>query len=111
MKLIDLTCSKCGATLQVNSDLKKCMCQYCGNEMLIDDETIHYKLDNGFEFGYQSQLGKQRFKEQLGEIDDKIAKVKQDINLYTSKSVVHSLAVIILIVLLIICNIIAGGAS
>ena len=45
MKLIDLTCSKCGATLQVNPDLKKCMCQYCGNEMLIDDETIHHNLN------------------------------------------------------------------
>lgn len=111
MKFIDLTCSKCGATLQVNSDLKKCMCQYCGNGMLIDDEIIHHKLDNGFEFGYQTQLGRQKFKEQLSEIDDKIAKVKQNIGLYTSKSVAHLFVVIILVVLLIICNVIAGGMN
>lgn len=58
MKLIDLTCSKCRATLQVNQDLRKCMCQYCGNEMLIDDEIVHHRLDNGFDFGYQAELGR-----------------------------------------------------
>ena len=58
MKLIDLTCSKCGATLQINPELSKCMCQYCGNEMLIDNEVQHHSLDNGFEFGYQAELGR-----------------------------------------------------
>ena len=60
MKLIDLTCSKCGATLQINPELSKCMCQYCGNEMLIDNEVQHHSLDNGFEFGYQAEMGRQR---------------------------------------------------
>lgn len=60
MKLIDLTCSKCGATLQVNPELSKCMCQYCGNEMLVDDETVHHQVDNGFEIGYQAELGRQQ---------------------------------------------------
>lgn len=60
MKLIDLTCSKCGAQLKINSTLKKCMCQYCGNEMLIDDEVIHHNLENGFNFGYQAELGRIR---------------------------------------------------
>lgn len=69
MKLIDLTCSKCGATLQVNQDLRKCMCQYCGNEMLIDDEIIHHSIDNGFDFGYQAELGRiQAQKEQKEQI-------------------------------------------
>lgn len=44
MKLIDLTCSKCGATLQVNPELSKCICQYCGNEMLIDNEVQHHLI-------------------------------------------------------------------
>lgn len=44
MKLIDLTCSKCGAQLKVNKDLKKCMCQYCGNEIhLSQDKTVEKK--------------------------------------------------------------------
>ena len=60
MKLIDLTCSKCGAQLKVNSDLKKCMCQFCGNEMLIDDEVLHHKIDNAFQAGYEAELGRQK---------------------------------------------------
>lgn len=59
MKLIDLTCSKCGAQLKVNPELSKCMCQYCGNEMLIDQEIIHHKIDNAFDFGYQAEMGRQ----------------------------------------------------
>lgn len=65
MKLIDLTCSKCGATLQVNPELTKCMCQYCGNEMLIDNEVQHHSLDNGFEFGYQAEMGKQQAQQEM----------------------------------------------
>lgn len=33
MKLIEIKCGKCGAALQVNAELPKCMCQYCGNEI------------------------------------------------------------------------------
>lgn len=48
MKLIDLTCSKCGAQLKVNKDLKKCMCQYCGNEIhLSQDKTVEKKQSTG----------------------------------------------------------------
>ena len=62
MKLIDLTCTKCNATLQVNADLKKCICQYCGNEMLIDDETVqvHHQMDNAYQAGYQMEMGRQQ---------------------------------------------------
>ena len=60
MKLIDMQCTKCGAVLQVNSELSKCMCQFCGNEMLIDQEVQKHELSNGFDFGYQQELGRQR---------------------------------------------------
>ena len=60
MKLIDLTWTKCGAQLQVNGELKKCMCQFCGNEMLIDDETVHHQIDNAFQAGYEAELGRQQ---------------------------------------------------
>lgn len=111
MRLIDLTCSKCGATLNVNPDLKKCMCQYCGNEMLIDDEVIHYTLDNGYDFGYQSELGRQRFKDQLSQIDIKIDQVKKSIVTYTSRMCAYFLSVVVIVVLLIICNLIASGGK
>lgn len=63
MKLIDLTCNKCGAQLKVNAELSKCMCQYCGNEMLIDQEVIHHKIDNAFDAGYQAELGRMKAQE------------------------------------------------
>lgn len=62
MKLISLTCDKCNATLQVNPELKRCICQYCGNEMLIDDESIqvHHQMDNAYQTGYQMEMGRQQ---------------------------------------------------
>lgn len=62
MKLISLECSGCGAKLEINPELKKCMCQYCGKEMLIDDEVkkVEHRLENGFEFGYHQELGRMK---------------------------------------------------
>lgn len=62
MKLIDMQCTKCGATLQVNAELSKCMCQYCGNEMLIDNEVQKHdvQISNGFDFGYQQEIGRRK---------------------------------------------------
>ena len=37
MKTIKLKCSNCGAKLEVNKDLDKINCNYCGEEILIDD--------------------------------------------------------------------------
>lgn len=107
MKLIDLTCSKCGATLQVNSDLKKCMCQYCGNEMLIDDEVVHIQIGNGSNFGYQQEMGRQKFKEQLGVVDNQISQLKTKINNYEAKQGLHILMIIIDVLVLVLANFIA----
>lgn len=61
MKLIDLQC-KCGATLKVNAELNRCMCQYCGNEMLIDHEVQQHNVNfqNGYNFGYEQEMGRQQ---------------------------------------------------
>ena len=41
MKLIQLTCSKCGADLQIDPSRGQAFCQYCGAKlMLADDESI-----------------------------------------------------------------------
>ncbi len=60
MKLIDLKCSNCGATMQVNPDLKQVSCNYCGNTMLVDDEVKKMELINGLEYGYQQEQGRQK---------------------------------------------------
>lgn len=33
MKMVEIKCDKCGKTFEVNAELTKCMCQYCGNEI------------------------------------------------------------------------------
>lgn len=58
MKLIELICTNCGAALKVEQEQKKCFCQHCGNEIFIDDEHISLNLDNGFDFGYQAEMGR-----------------------------------------------------
>lgn len=62
MKLVSLTCTNCGAKLEVNPELTKCMCQFCGNEMLIDREVQQHEhtITNGFDFGYQQEMGRQK---------------------------------------------------
>ena len=71
MKLIDLKCNQCGADLKVNEELTKCVCQYCGNEMLIDNEVIEHKITNGYDFGYEQEKGRQQF------LKDEAEKVRQ----------------------------------
>ena len=43
MKLITLTCPKCGAQMEVNPELEAIICNYCGNKMLIDREVVEQK--------------------------------------------------------------------
>ena len=57
MKLVELNCPKCGALLQVNDELTRCTCNYCGNEVLIDNEQREVKITGGYEFGYGSTYG------------------------------------------------------
>lgn len=40
MNLIDLKCKNCGANLKLNPEKLQAFCQYCGNELLIDMNTL-----------------------------------------------------------------------
>ena len=42
MKIIDLTCTKCGSNLQINYEdgMTTAYCQYCGQKILLDPEAI-----------------------------------------------------------------------
>ena len=44
MKLIEITCSKCKATMKVDKSKKELNCEYCGNKILIDDEVKKVKI-------------------------------------------------------------------
>lgn len=58
MKLVDLNCPGCGALLKVNPELTKGICNYCGNEFLIDDEIQKLNITNGVQLGYQQEQGR-----------------------------------------------------
>lgn len=44
MKLIEITCPKCKATMKVDKSKKELNCEYCGNKILIDDEIKKVKI-------------------------------------------------------------------
>ena len=60
MKLIDTTCPKCGANLRIDADRKQAFCEYCGAQILIDDEVQHLQIDNAESAGYAFEKGRQR---------------------------------------------------
>lgn len=44
MKLLKLECPSCGAQLEINGDLKKFTCNYCGKISLLDEEIINVNV-------------------------------------------------------------------
>ena len=60
MKLIDTTCPKCGANLRVDADRQSVFCEYCGGQILIDDEVQHLQIDNAESAGFAFEKGRQR---------------------------------------------------
>ena len=51
MRLIKLICPTCGAKLEIDASLQKAFCQYCGTQLLVDDEKRRIELDNAEEVG------------------------------------------------------------
>lgn len=60
MKLIDTTCPKCGVNLRIDADRKQAFCEYCGAQILVDDEVQHFQIDNAESAGYAFEKGRQR---------------------------------------------------
>ncbi len=46
MPIIPLKCDSCGGELQVNSDLKTAMCNYCGNSFVVQDAIVKNYINN-----------------------------------------------------------------
>ena len=65
MKLIDTTCPKCGANLHIDADRQSAFCEYCGAELLIDDEVQHLQFDNAENAGYAFEKGRQRAQQEV----------------------------------------------
>lgn len=60
MKLVEMKCKNCGATLEVSSDVKEAKCKYCHTTFKIDDEVKHIKYDNAEQSGYEFEKGRMR---------------------------------------------------
>lgn len=60
MKIISMVCPNCGASIQVDADKKNLTCNYCGNNLYLDDEVHHIQYDNAEKTGYQFEKGRQR---------------------------------------------------
>lgn len=62
MKLIDLTCPKCGATMQVNTELSNGMCNHCGYSFIVDEEVKRVEIEhkNSEQAGYEFEQGRMR---------------------------------------------------
>ncbi len=45
MKLTAAKCPNCGASLEVNKDLEKTICQYCGSTVMIEEAIEKYKVE------------------------------------------------------------------
>lgn len=58
MKLIDMTCPKCGAQMLVGMDKEMLFCSHCGGKLMIDNEVQHVAYDNAGDAGYQFERGR-----------------------------------------------------
>ncbi len=45
IKLVPAKCPQCGADIEVNKDIEKAICQYCGTTVLVDDAVQKYKVE------------------------------------------------------------------
>ena len=60
MRIVDTTCTNCGANIHIDADRKTAFCEYCGAQLLIDDEVQHLQIDNAESAGYAFEKGRQR---------------------------------------------------
>lgn len=82
MKLIKMKCDSCGATLDVNKNLEKITCNYCGAEILIDDEATKVKRVEDAKLKARKDNHEQSLKERndLLEQEVKEKKIKEELN-------------------------------
>lgn len=74
MKLIKLKCENCGAVLEVNEDLEKIHCNFCGTEILIDDEATNLKRIEDVKLqarknNYEQDMKEKKDKEEFEAVD------------------------------------------
>ena len=82
MKLVKMKCENCGATLDVNKNLEKITCNYCGAEILIDDEATKVKRVEDAKLKARKDNHEQSLKERNDILEQEVKekKVKEELN-------------------------------
>jgi len=82
MKLIKMKCESCGAILDVNKSLEKITCNYCGEEILIDDEATKVKRVEEAKLKARKDNHEQSLKERNDNLEQEVKekKIKDELN-------------------------------
>ena len=67
MKLISVKCPNCGSKLEFTPNSKTVTCEYCGYDIMVDDEVKRIKLDDAEQTGYDLGKGLHRALQEAGE--------------------------------------------
>lgn len=81
MKIVKMKCENCGAKLEVNKELDKISCNFCGSENLIDDEATELKRVEEVKLEARKQNHEQSLKEREDEFyqEVKLKKEKEEL--------------------------------
>lgn len=82
MRFIKLKCDGCGAPLDVNENLDKIICNYCGTPILIDDEATELRRIEEVKLKARKDNHEQALKEKNDILEQEIKekKIKDEIN-------------------------------
>ncbi len=65
MKLIKMKCPGCGADLEADSEKSQAFCTYCGQKIMIDNETQDLRLADAEKTGYQFEKGRMKARREM----------------------------------------------
>ncbi|SKB47178.1 hypothetical protein SAMN06296386_101127 [Lachnospiraceae bacterium] len=78
MRIIDFTCPKCGAGLEIDEKSTSADCPYCGNRFVIDDGFTHVKFENAEQAGYEFEKGRFRAYREEKEENERVRKAFEE---------------------------------
>lgn len=58
MRLIDLKCPSCGASLQIDMEAQQAFCPHCGHQLIVDDGRMKADGASFRDAGYQFEQGR-----------------------------------------------------
>ena len=70
MKLVSIACPHCGAKLHTTPNAKMLSCDYCNNDIMIDDQVKRICLVDAEQAGYEFEMGRQRALKELREDEE-----------------------------------------